>query len=925
VIAQPVVCPIFVGRNEELAILHDARRALSMSHGSFVLIGGEAGIGKSRLLAQFIGFIARNRRPPQLASAECIEQAEQPFGPFRTLLAALARGMPAGHPPAALRALEQLTAPQTGTAGSQLEKNELFEGVAAFLRSVASKRATILTIEDIHWADRSSLELLGYLAPRLAGTRMLLIATYRSDEVDARPDLFASLSRLSREPTVSRIALEALDPAETSELVIAALRGRTALASEMRNDVVRRSEGNPFFAEELLKEALEAPRPAGDSRLPISIRGMIADRLALLSEEHRRIVTHAGMLGYRFEPEILALTLGCELEEVLPALRRGRDLNIFVEEEGARFRFRHALIHRVARGDLLHVEARRVHERILRTLEALPDRDRHVDVMAYHAAQAQDAEKTLRYSERAGAIALDMRALPEARALFEQALSAVPDRASAARLLERVGFVAETQGVLDEAADRYEAAMYAYRELGDFDVATAMVRKLAVCRNNLGDRSAVAFGMAYLAEYGARANQGPRDYLLATLARLATIQYDNERAAELLAAIAAPAELPPSARQNYLSAQSDVLWCAGDVAGWGVLADRLFEMIGSLTPYSSLVALLSIAQSASWLGRGDLAERALARTDRIPEWRDFSALHVHGSAVRAMHAYTTGRLEAARAYVREAARGAEGTVSQMALALVAPLVAIELGDETLVSPATLTEIAGARRRADNPDDAVILAAGAAWSAAHGRNDEARADLRRALACLPRAMPSCGDVLVLSARHLDQTELEPLRQLIDPACFLPDDLVGRSHARLADAILERRFGDAERATTIALQAGAGYRELGWPLFEARAMEAAGDLAAAHALFAACGAVAQTRRLAPAPGATVAVTNRLSEREAAIARLIAEGSGNPAIGEQLSISVKTVEKHVASIFEKLGVKSRSQVAAIIAREGRENLGR
>lgn len=924
-IAQPVVCPIFVGRSEELAILHDARRALSMSRGSFVLIGGEAGIGKSRLLAQFIGFIARNRRPPQLASAECIEHAEQPFGPFRTLLAALARGTPAGHPPAALRALEQLTAPQAGSAGSQLEKNELFEGVAAFLRSVASKRATILTIEDIHWADRSSLELLGYLAPRLAGTRMLLIATYRSDEVDARPDLFASLSRLSREPTVSRIALEALDPAETSELVIAALRGRTALASEMRNDVVRRSEGNPFFAEELLKEALEAPRPAGDSRLPISIRGMIADRLALLSEEHRRIVTHAGMLGYRFEPEILALTLGCELEEVLPALRRGRDLNIFVEEEGARFRFRHALIHRVARGDLLHVEARRVHERILHTLEALPDRDRHVDVMAYHAAQAQDAEKTLRYSERAGAFALDMRALPEARALFEQALSAVPDRASAARLLERVGFVAETQGVLDEAADRYEAAMYAYRELGDFDLATSLVSKLAVCRNNLGDRSAVAFGEAYFAEFGARANPGTRDHLLATLARLAMIQYDHQRAAGLLARIEAPAELVPTARQNYMTAQMDVLWCAGDVAGWSDLADRLFEMVGSLAPYNQLVALYSIGQSASWLGRSDLAERALARAGRIPEGRDFRALYVYGSAVRAMHAYSAGRLEAARAYVREAARGTEGTVSQMALALVAPLVALELDDETLVSPATLTEIAAARRRADNPDDAVILAAGAAWSAAHGRSDEARADLRRALTCLPRAMPSCGDVLLLSALHLDRSELEPLRRLIDPACFLPADLAGRSHACLANAILERRFDDAARATQMALRAAAGYRELGWPLYEARAMEAAGDIAAAHALFAACGAVAQTRRLAPAPSAAAAVTNKLSEREAAIARLIAEGSGNPAIGEQLSISVKTVEKHVASIFEKLGVKSRSQVAAIVAREGRENLER
>ena len=183
----------------------------------------------------------------------------------------------------------------------------------------------------------------------------------------------------------------------------------------------------------------------------------------------------------------------------------------------------------------------------------------------------------------------------------------------------------------------------------------------------------------------------------------------------------------------------------------------------------------------------------------------------------------------------------------------------------------------------------------------------------------------GDVLLLSALHLDRSELEPLRRLIDPGCFLPADLAGRSHACLANAILERRFDDAARATEMALRAAAGYRELGWPLYEARAMEAAGEITAAHALFAACGAVAQTRRLAPAPSAAAAVTNKLSEREAAIARLIAEGSGNPAIGEQLSISVKTVEKHVASIFEKLGVKSRSQVAAIVAREGRENLER
>ena len=918
-IAQPVVCPIFVGRTEELAILHDARRALSMSRGSFVLIGGEAGIGKTRLLAQFLAFIARNRRPPLLVSAECSEQTEQPFGPFRTLLAALARENPGSRPPAAQRALDQLTAP-FATTGSQLEKNALFEGIAAFLHAVANRRATILTIEDIQWADRSSLELLTYLAPRLAGTRILLVATYRSDEVDARPELFGALSRLSREPTVVRIALEALDPDQTKELVLAALRGRAALESEMRNDVVRRSEGNPFFAEELLKEALEAPRPAGEPSLPISIRGMVSGRLALLSTEHRRIVTNAAVLGYRFEPELLALTLGCELDDVLPALRRGRDLNIFVEEAGAEFRFRHALIHRVARGDLLQVEARRIHERILQTLEALPDADRHVDVMAYHAAQSQDAEKTLRYSERAAEIALEMRALPEARALYEQALAVVPDRAAAARLLARVALVGELQGTLDDSADRYEAAMHAYRELGDFDRATAMVRALTVCRNNLGDRTAVAFGTSYLAEYGARASVLERDYLLATLARLAMIQYDAELAEDLLGAIESPGDLPPSGRQNYLMTQLETYWCAGDVAGWTALAERLFEMIGSLRPYTAAIALLSIAQGASSLGLGDVTGRALSRIDRMPEWGAFNALHIHAAAVRAQSAYLLGRLGEARAHVRDGARGADGTVSQMALAVVAPLIALELDDEALVSPATTAEVAAARRRADNPDDARMIAAGAAWSAAHARPDEARADLRRALACLPRLYPSCGDVAFLAARLLEPADLDPLRRLTDPDAFLPGDTIGRAHAALTEAVLERRFGDAGRATARALDAAAAYRDLGWPLFEAHALEAAGDVDAARTLYAACGAIAQTRRLSPDQPAAPAITAKLSEREVAIAGLIAEGLGNPAIAEQLSISVKTVEKHVASIFEKLGARSRTQVAAIVAREGR-----
>ena len=927
-IAQPVVCPVFVGRREELESLHDARRALAQSHGSVVLLGGEAGIGKSRLLAQFIGSIAGNSRPRHVAGVECIEHAEQPFGPFRTLLAALAKNTPAEHPAAALRALEQLTATADPAAG-RLEKTELFAGVAAFLRSIASKRATIITIEDIHWADSSTLELLVYLASRVAGTRLLIVATYRSDELEARPELFASISRLSREPTVSRIMLEALDPEQTGELIAAALRGRAMLASEQRNDVIRRSEGNPFFAEELLKEALETPDRSRRSSLPISIRGMIADRLALLSPEHRRIVTHAAMLGYRFEPELLAMTLGCELDDVLPALRRGRDLNIFVQDEGlgARFRFRHALIRQAARGDLLNVEARKVHERILLTLEALPDSERHLDAMAYHAFEARDAEKTLRYSETAAAGALATSALPEARALYEQALAVAPDRASAARLLERVGTVSEAQGAISEASERYESALHAYRDLGDFDMAALMAGKAAICRNNLGDRSAVSFGTTFLAEHGEQVGASARDVLLASLARLATIHYENKRASELLAAVVAPSDLPPMPWQNYMTAKMDLLWFDGNMPAWSEIAERLFEAAGSLKPYNMLVTFFSIAQSAVWLGRRDITERALLRASRIPERTDFAALHVHGLSVQALHAYYFGSLEDARAHIREALRGSESVVSQMALATIVPLVAVELGDETLTTPAMLAEISDARRSAGNPDDASILAAGAAWSLAHGKHADARADLRRALAYLPHAMPSSGDLLFLAARHLELADVEPLRRLIGLENFLPNDVVGHANARLAGAVLEQRFGDEKHADEMASEAAVGYHELGWPLFEARALEIAGDSAKARALFVACGAAARVRPLAAHSqgAASPAAPGKLSERELAVARLIAAGSGNAAIGEQLSVSVKTVEKHIASIFEKLAVKNRAQIAAVVAREEHEGRAR
>lgn len=906
-LVQSLVSPVFVGRSEELRALHEARRALAQSQGAIVLIGGEAGIGKSRLLGQFLAHLARDRRPRNVAEAECIERAERPFGPFRELLAALGYEFPGSREP--------------------LEKGEIFARVAALLHETAAKRATILAIEDLQWADRSSLELLTYLASHVSGTRLLIVATYRSDEVEGREPLFAAIARLVREPAVARIALDALDTAQTRELIERAIDGRATLSDAVRDDVVRRSEGNPFFAEELLKDASESRPRAGpvDPRLPISIRAAIAGRLARLQPGEQHVLSHAAVLGYHFDPELLALMLGVDLDEVLPVLRRARDLNVLLEESAGhgpvRFRFRHALTREVVYEAMLQFDARRTHERLVRTLESLPDAARYVDALAYHAWAARDRERTYRYNEAAGVAALELRAVPEARVCFERAFEAATGHEQEARILDRLGAVLEMQGSVADALECFEGALERYRELGLFDRAAEMVRAIATNRNNLGDLGANAFGAAFLDEYGSRVSRGPRDALLALLARLSTIAYDNARAAEFVARIEAPDELPPRARQNMLIAQMELAFFDGDSVAWQSNVPRLFEMATALPPFVALTVLYAVAQSAAFLGLGDIADRALARAERIEERWDFAALIAHGATVRTLHAYLSGRLDVARSEIERALGGAETAVARGALAIVAPLVAAALGEPLLVPVQMEDEFAERRLSARTPDDAAVLAASATTALARGDLAAARRDLRLAVSSLSRPNAVAGVALILAATHLDARELDSVRALLAQP-LLPSDLACRAHAALARAILERRFGEPERALEAALEAAASYRRRGHPLFEAWALEVASDRDGALALYELCGASAEVRRLrVSGPEASgTRETPGLSKREADVARRVAAGATNAQIAEDLAISVGTVEKHITAIFSKLGVRKRSQIAATYA--GRES---
>jgi DNA-binding CsgD family transcriptional regulator/tetratricopeptide (TPR) repeat protein len=892
------------------------RRALAQSQGAAILISGEAGVGKTRLLSEFLR-VAGEGRARNIATAESLEVARRPFGPVRDWVRALLPRVRGQNSAVTRQALATIVPELTGDAhAGALEKADLFSALATFFRGLADERATILSLEDLQWADASTLEFIAFLARRLRGSRLMLVATYRCEELETNEALSATVARILRAPGARHIALEGLCAAEVRELIDGALEGHHAIDRREIGNVVRRCEGNPFFAEELLKSALERRNARGDSGLPLSIRAGILQRLGSLPEIERRIVAGAAMLGYRFDPQALALTVDCSLESVLAALRSARNLNLIVDDDAVQtpFRFRHALTQQTIYADVMPFDARRTHQRILEMLESMNHADAQLDQLAYHAWAARDAARTLTYNERAGDVALGLHSVAEAREYFERALSVAADPSVEARLLERVGRIAVMQGRSGDALEAFETALAIRRSRGEFDEAADDVRAIVTERNNAGVENPIEFGEAFLTEFGERVGAASHDALLALMARLATARYNFTAAEAYLARLVAPEALTAAALQNRLTAESEVYVYEGRASAWKGVARRLSDLVSELPGFLAAIVLYTIVQAGTLVGANAIVESALEKLERLERRWDFDGLVAFGNGVRAQFFYQRGRLDEARACIERASTNLEETtIGRMILASVGLFVALELDDQEL-GARWFDEPERSLAETPTPDDMPALAARAAWMASHDRAQEARAVARRALDSLRRPTPFAGYALIAAAQLLDADELAHYEPLFDEAVLAQDDRAGRANLLLASAIRERRFGDSARAKERATDAGLLYRDLGWPLLEARAAEASGDAASAIARYASVGAVAAVRRLS---GSTPKGACGLSTREAAVAQLIANGLANLAIAERLCISIKTVEKHVASIFVKLGVNSRAQIAAQFAR--------
>ncbi|MFJ1802991.1 AAA family ATPase [Streptomyces sp. NPDC088180] len=429
------VSPVFVGRAEEFAALTEALARAAAGEPQALLIGGEAGVGKTRLVEQFV--MAAERRDAVVAVGSCVEIGADglPFAPFPTALRALRRSLPeemaaacAGQEGELARLLPELGEVHRD-ATDEHSIARLFELTVRLLERISADRVVVLVLEDLHWADASTRHLLAYLFRTLGSGRLMVVGTYRADDIHRRHPLRPLLAELDRLRTVTRVELARFSHDEVGRQ-LAGILAETPDAA-LVDEIFDRSDGNAFFVEELAR-SLEC---CGDSSgLTESLRDLLLVRVEALPEHAQRIARLVAEGGSFVEHELLATVAGLgevDLDEALRAAVGANLLQPAADNDG--YRFRHSLVREAVSDDLLPGERTRVNRRYAEALEADPslvrDDERATRLASYWYA-AHDAAKALPAVLRAAVEARRRYAYSEQLRLLERAMELwddVPD------------------------------------------------------------------------------------------------------------------------------------------------------------------------------------------------------------------------------------------------------------------------------------------------------------------------------------------------------------------------------------------------------------------------------------------------------------------------------------------------------------------
>lgn len=481
--ASRVSSPVLVGRSDELGRLRAALELSFEGRSSATLIAGEAGVGKTRLVSEFSD-LARGTGALVLAGG-CVPLGDGalPYAPVVEALRGLVRrvgpeGLETvlGEGRSELARLVPDLGPVTGGSASGLSfdsaQGRLFELLLGVLERLAARAPVVFVVEDLHWSDRSTRDLLGFLVRNLRDAPVMLAFTYRSDELHRRHPLLPFLAELQRTGRVERLEILPFDRRESAEQ-LGAIAGHD-LDAALVDSIHARSGGNPFFAEELLVAAGED----GRTDLPSTLRDVLLARVAELTEPTQEFLRIASAAGQRVDPTLVAVAAAMDETAVYEALREcvGRQVLVPDPTAGAeRYAFRHALLQEAVYDDLLPGERTRLHSAFARTLEAGSAGDAsHAAEIAYHWFAAHDLPRALEAAVAAAEAAEAGYAFPEALAQYERAIDLwdhVADAQARARM-DLVDLLAAAAGVArfhepGRAVSHIQAAIALVDETGE--------------------------------------------------------------------------------------------------------------------------------------------------------------------------------------------------------------------------------------------------------------------------------------------------------------------------------------------------------------------------------------------------------------------------------------------------------------------------
>jgi DNA-binding NarL/FixJ family response regulator len=937
---------VLVGRAAERARIEEALARARGGQGSILLLGGEAGVGKSRLAME-----VASASDALVLSGGSRHGGTAPYEPVVAALRSYLRVAPDGLADCGpLRAHLALLLPELGAPPAAGDRATLFEAVRCAFVRLARDQPVLVILDDLQWSDEATLELLAGLAEPLSELAVLVVAAYRSDGLPRDHGLRRLRHELRRAGRLEELTVPPLDEAGTGELLAQVLGAAPSPA--LRRAIHDRTEGVPFFVEELagalrvsgsLTAGAHGLDPAGDGDVPLpdTVRDAVAIGAAELSQAARAAAEVAAVAGERFDPELVARLAGDDgLSELL---ERG----VVLEDATGEARFRHALAREAMYADVPWIRRRTLHRELAGALEAAGAAPREV---ATHWLGARDPQRAREALVQAAAESEAVHAYRDAAQAGRRALELWPeagDEDGRGETLQRYGRCSELAGELAEAARAWRELAAIRGALGQERAMADAQRRLAAVAELRGDREAGfaarrAAAEAYerqgcaaeaAVERLAMANQlriAARHGEAMELADQARLQAERAERVDLRARAVGLEGLARAKHGDYergletvrsaltLALQHDltavaaelyqrlsvVLYDAADYPGAEEALDAALELCRA-TPDAGTELACVTCMAYVLRERGDWARAGELCRDLIAER---SAVFVAEGLLGGIHAFE-GKFGSARRLLSSslavASRVRHYNMSVDTTSALARVAAAEGADDE-----ARDHCRALLARWDDSDDNHYAVAGLRWAASHLAR---RGDLGGAHACadvLGRIAADTGhpDALAALAQAIAETALrqgeadvaaEQLGRAVELHRAL-DMPFQRAEVELRAGVALAAAGERELALERLSDAYRSGRRLGArPL----AAEAAREVAAlGESIVARLG----RRAVADADG------SGLSRREREVVRLLALGRTNREIAHELFLSPRTVDMHVRNILRKLDSRSRMEAA-------------